>query len=160
MGFSSVWQTGNSVGRRHDCRVDGFFRRVVSSGIPECGYGWKSPLPFPFMAGFHGTGCRKPDGTEPHISSESIPFFGSEISQRYRFNSGNHSGRPFRYSISFQKFCGPVFHSYMPGRSGPDEKFPHAGKKAPACGLPVLPDILCSPSRFAVMSDRKPCSGW
>ena len=120
----------------------------------------KVPLPFPFMAGFHGTGCRKPDGTEPHISSESIPFFGSEISQRYRFNSGNHSGRPFRYSISFQKFCGPVFHSYMPGRSGPDEKFPHAGKKAPACGLPVLPDILCSPSRFAVMSDRKPCSGW
>ncbi|WAV88394.1 hypothetical protein NB647_05660 [Oxalobacter aliiformigenes] len=33
------------------------------------------------------------------------------------------------------------------------------GRKAPACGLPVLPDILCSPSRFAVMSDREPCSG-
>ncbi len=77
VGFSSVWQTGNSVGRGPDCRVDGFFRRVVSSGIPECGYGWKSPLPFPFMAGFHGTGCRKPDGTEPHISSGSIPFFGA-----------------------------------------------------------------------------------
>ena len=100
---------------------------------------------------------RLPETGRNHTPLEPIPVCWGEISQRYRFNSGNHSGRPFRYSISFQKFCGPVFHSYMPGRSGPDEKFPHAGKKAPACGLPVLPDILCSSSD--VMSDRKPCSG-
>ena len=145
------------MSRGHDCRVDGFFRRVVSSGIPECGYGWKSPLPFPFMAGFHRTGCRKPGGTTLHRNRYRF------VGAKYLNGTGSTAaimvdGR-FDTAYPFKSFAGHSFIYAGKKRAG-RKIFRMQGERYRACGLPVLPDILCSPSRFAVMSDRKPCSGW
>ena len=148
VGFSSVWQTGNSVGRGPDCRVDGFFRRVVSSGIPECGYGWKSPLPFPFMAGFHGTGCRKPGGTTLHRNRYRF------VGAKYLNGTGSTAttivdGR-FDTAYPFKSFAGRSFIHICRKEAGRTKNFRIQGKRhrravCPSCRIScVLPPV--SPS--------------